>query len=1286
MAKRCGGPGRHAHGDFLVPTGQGRHIRAQQAMVSDSLIRRPCRRRPPGFVTLGRGTARAVLWAGLCLATLSGVTPAGHAATVWSDPGATLIHDAGVGRDILGGALKRDETSSDTLYLKFHIDPLSDSTTEEYFAALQLFEGDEPRLGIGNAAEAWAYTAFFEVQDPETAVPTTRYVDLRSSEQAVETSGTTSSYELPRRGIQRTIVFKIQYVAGGEDLITVWLNPDLSPGATEVLQPDTLTTRFSANASFDEVRLRHGGGGEGWVFSDVAIATAFIDFVDPSSAMPRAAASGPLFSRERLNLQTWNREPGMPAGAISALAQTADGYLWLAGENQLARFDGTRFVAWDLETVAGGGEVTCLMGDSNGSLWIGTRDRGLIRQVNGRFETITTAAGLPANTITALTRDPDGTVWIGTSAGVIFWRENEIHPVAGADRITDRFIRALFCDPSGALWIAVEGEGVFVLQHGTLSQLTNPQVDRWLRDPQCLRVGRDGRIWIGAGDDVVLCKDDSGWRRYRIPRRSGTAHVRALVEDTSGTVWAASASEGLFQFEQGRLVALNSITGLADNQVADLLLDHQGQLWVGGGAGLHVLRREHPFKLGAAEGLAPGVVAGVAEVSPGVLWAIQPGRGLFRWEGRSFRRLNAAGLDPGDPGLGALLVTRDGGCWMTCSNGLVLYRDPQAVADESLRFAFPHGTITALAEAHDGSLWAGTLQGTLWQLRRGEWVEALRLETEDAVTALVSEPPGSVWLATERGMLFRFDGSIQAAFTLNDRVPPHAIRALYRDEAGTLWIGTGGTGLAGLDNDGARRITVREGLPDNTIFNILEDRDGRLWLNDAAGLTCIARPDPAGRSVEVLGVYPMSGGSPEAASSVAMWIFPKGCRSSSGHLWFPTGDGIVVVEPDMIRPDAVAPRLILESVLVDGMRAEGFEPIQGVGPGLDKRTTGAAALRLGPGRHRVEVQYTSPDLGPRKRWQFRYRMEGLDPDWVEAGAARSAVYSYLPPGDYRFTVAAFAPHGEATQVGVGLSVSPYFWQRGWVMAGAAIALLAVIAGGARFAEKRRMDHRLRHMEQEHALERERTRIAQDLHDEMGAKLCRISFLSEHAGRLDPASGEIKEQIAAIAGDSRELLHSLDEMVWVVNPQNDTLEHLVSYTGQYAQNYFNGTGIDCEVDIASHLPDAVISSQARHHLFLAVHEALTNVLKHSGAGRVRVIIACTDATLGIEVTDDGRGFAVPVLPRGGQSTEESGNGLPNMHQRMESIGGRCEVDSTPGGGTTLRFQLGLKVSGKGRVNS
>ncbi|HET7626045.1 MAG TPA: hypothetical protein VFM25_12350, partial [Verrucomicrobiae bacterium] len=252
---------------------------------------------------------------------------------LWSDLGATLVHDTGAGSsfltgsamDILGGAAREDDSSTNTLYFKFHVDPLSDVNTEEYFAAFQLYEGETERLAIGNSLKAWAYSAF-KTDETGDANKVFGDMDLHSAMPEPAALGTTFTYEFPRRGNERTVVFKVQYVAGGKDLVTVWLNPDLTAGATEQSQLKSLVTKFTADASFNQIRLRHGGGGGGWTFSDMAIATSFSDFVASSSIESDETAFHYNRGTLAFNVKTWQRDQGLPQNAIRALAQTRDGY------------------------------------------------------------------------------------------------------------------------------------------------------------------------------------------------------------------------------------------------------------------------------------------------------------------------------------------------------------------------------------------------------------------------------------------------------------------------------------------------------------------------------------------------------------------------------------------------------------------------------------------------------------------------------------------------------------------------------------------------------------------------------------------------------------------------------------------------------------------------------------------------------------------------------------------------------------------------------------------------
>ena len=299
---------------------------------------------------------------------------------------------------------------------------------------------------------------------------------------------------------------------------------------------------------------------------------------------------------------------------------------------------------------------------------------------------------------------------------------------------------------------------------------------------------------------------------------------------------------------------------------------------------------------------------------------------------------------------------------------------------------------------------------------------------------------------------------------------------------------------------------------------------------------------------------------------------------------------------------------------------------------LEPAKSGNTVLKLGPGKHRIEFQYTALGFDAPERIRFRYRLEGLDSDWVEAGNRRVAFYSYVPPGSYQFHVIACNADGLWNETGatLALTVSKFFWQTWWFLGLSVLTLLVLVVGVVRFAVKRRLQRRLQQLEQERALERERTRIAQDLHDEMGAKLCRISFLSEDARRNHDVSSELQHQIVSISDASRDVLHSLDEIVWAVNPQNDTLEHVASYLGHYAQEYFQETGIECKVDIPERLPPYPLSSQLRHHLLLAVHEAFTNALKHSHASQISVFVVYDGSALEIVVSDNGDGFNPSVI--------------------------------------------------------
>jgi signal transduction histidine kinase/ligand-binding sensor domain-containing protein len=1196
-----------------------------------------------------------------------------QASILWSDLGETLVRESGAGSDVLGGAIQRDDRADDTLYFKFHVDPLSDVATEEFMAAFQLYEGDTERLGVGNAFKAWAYSAYNTAGSGQFN-NVFGDVDLKSSRPESSGPGVFLPYELPRRGIESTIVIRVDYVPGADDRIIVWLNPDLAPGATEAGQPEALTTRFSADASFNQIRLRHIGGGGGWSFSDMAIATAFGDLVTGGGADPGRALAGTGRSSLPFTFRTWQREQGLPHNSVRAIIQTRDGYLWIGSDDGVARFDGVRFVSFGLREGLRNGLVRNLLEDREGALWIGTAGGGLTRWYEGEFTTLTVTNGLPADSITALAEDNSGRLWIGTENGLVFRQNGQISSSSAAEAFKGKRITTLYKDNAGVLWVGVKGAGIFRLAGERFEPLTNQGVETLLLDSHCLLVDQASRIWVGAGDDFVLCREQGQWRRYRIPRHLARPYISSLAEEPDGTVWAGSVSEGLFQFKAGKLTAINASSGLSDNLVESLSVDVEGNLWVGTGAGLTRLRRKSLTAFGYNEGLGYGAVHGLAETAPGIIRAAKPGEGLYCWEGRTFSRCDVPGLPLME--VNALLRGKDGACWVAANGGVHQLAAPTERSSAAQLIGLKNLNVLSLAEARDG-LWAGTREGELWRLRGKEWAVEPLPPPRSPVTAIVNDRDDVVWVGTDGAGLYQMKGGVRTRFSKQGGLLSDSIRTLFLDSEGGLWIGTAGGGLSHWREGHLNTFTAQEGLPDNTISQILEDSAGRLWLGSRRGIARVRKNELADLAAgKVSAIYPQIYGQPEGMLSEECTggFHPAGLKTKAGLLWFSTLKGAVVADPRPQTLDTPPPSVVLEQVLVDSVEADlrprprsrrkpasGSAAAAGAKPGSE--------IKIAAGKRRLEFQYTGLSFSAPERVRFRYRLEGLDSDWVDAGTRRAAFYSYLPPGNYRFRVIACNSDGVWNQEGasLALAVSPRFWQAWWFVGAFALALLGSVGGAVRFVEKRKLQGHLEQIEQERALERERARIAQDLHDDLGSSLTRISLLSHLAKADKDNPGQVEIHANKISQSASQTVRALEEIVWALRPGSDTLQSLVDYISHFANELCEGDSLRCRLDLPRDLPAVPLPPEMRHNIFLIVKEALANALKHAAASEIRLQVKSSSDSLEIVVQDNGRGFDPAALAENSER-----HGLGNMRRRTEAMGGTLETRSAPGGGATVRL--------------
>jgi signal transduction histidine kinase len=348
----------------------------------------------------------------------------------------------------------------------------------------------------------------------------------------------------------------------------------------------------------------------------------------------------------------------------------------------------------------------------------------------------------------------------------------------------------------------------------------------------------------------------------------------------------------------------------------------------------------------------------------------------------------------------------------------------------------------------------------------------------------------------------------------------------------------------------------------------------------------------------------------------------------------------------------------------------------------------AGPLKIPPGRHRIEFEYTGLSFVAPEKVRFKCRLNNFDTDWADAGTKRVATYNYIPPGKYAFQVSACNNDGVWNETGASLTfeVLPHFWQTTWFHILSGLATVLVASGAVWFETRRRMRRKLERVERQRDIERERSRIAQDIHDDLGAQLTRITMMSESALGESANPGRIAAGLVKIYDTARELTRSMDEIVWAVSPRHDTLEGMATYLEKFAHDWLATAGFRCRLDLPLQFPDLHLSSEVRHNVFLAFKEALHNTVKHSGASEVLIRLAVKEKSFELAVEDNGRGFAIgekakEVSPAQGRAAP--GNGLENMKRRLMSIGGSCEIQSAPGAGTKAIFSVKLMSPALGK---
>jgi ligand-binding sensor domain-containing protein/signal transduction histidine kinase len=1017
-------------------------------------------------------------------------------------------------------------------------------------------------------------------------------------------------------------------------------------------------------------------------------------------------------------VNTWGTEEGLPDPCVRAIAQTPDGYLWIGTQNGLARFDGIQFQTFVPRNTPQLQDATIghLVVDSQGTMWIGLLDGGLVSWQAGVFKQempmdpgnqlkalicrrtneilfslrggellrgLTQPDGawhwdkidLPSNESgRCFAVDKAGDILCLSQQGNLFRLDGSVFKAVSArENLSD-----LASDPNGAIWATTPKDELQTWSGGSF-QAPRPNTETGSasgiqkQSPKHLEKTkiRDellGHALLAAEDGGFWVKSGARLRKYQLGRwvvdlqdfpaaLEDLSNFSAVCPDGKGGFWSFGRDYGLFQISANGEVEEVTVSEPKTvlRNIYALFLDREGNLWAGSPTkGLVQFRKPDFGVIGSSQGLPISQINSVCEDLAGSLWIGTAGGGLNVW------RSNQISNYDGKEDVKSVVCDSKNRLWLLHGEGLVKF------GEIKLSLPFAKAKIwdgRAMMADHSDRLWFGAdFDLGCWDGQTNRWFSRRDGFPKGRALSFAEGPQGEIWIGLDTGDLVCCRDNHFTTVRFNDG-HPQAILALWADPDGSLWAGTRGGGLLHYEKNNFIHLTTRDGLPSDVICSILDDGQGHLWFGSYNG---VFRADRSALnafhgegSFIPCKVFGRRDGLPTLECSAGSQ--PAACRGRDGRLWFATANGVAFVRPSEVFTNPLAPSVVIESVLVDGNP----RPLT-----VDQHQQ--PQLELGPGRFTLEIKYAGLSFTVPEAVRFKYRLLGLDSAWRLTGNRRSVTYQYLPPGEYRFQVNACNNDGVWNETGAGLAVTvwPYYWQRrSYQVIAVALLLLGTAAGAFAYA-RQRARRRIEQLEREQALEKERTRVARDLHDELGAGLTEIGLIGRLAQWKNIPLAETEDYLSRITAKARELVTSLDEIVWSVNPKHDSVSALAAYFCSYAEQLLNLLPVKYNLEVLEPLPDHPLTSEQRHNLLMAFKEALTNIIRHSQATEINIRIAVQNQNLEIMVADNGKGFAQEVT----RST--AADGLANMVRRLKNFGGQCLIESQPVQGTVIRFSLPL----------
>ena len=955
----------------------------------------------------------------------------------------------------------------------------------------------------------------------------------------------------------------------------------------------------------------------------------------------------------------WEERDGLPQNTILAVAPTRDGYLWVGTYEGAARFDGVHFTLFTPSNTPGLGNsmVAALLEGRDGDLWLGTYGGGVSKMSGGRFTQYAMRDGLSSDFTTCLFEDRGGTLWIGTDGGgVSALRDGRFSVYTTADGLPSNLVRAILDDGDGGLVVGTS-RGIARIADGRVRAYKGP-ADVVNADIRTLARAPDGSLWVASYLGGLYRVDAHGMTRFGPDSGLTNDRVETLFVGEDARIWLGTSTAGVFRYANGRFEHYAQADGLPGARVPIIAHGADHDLWVGTDRGLVRFKTPRFRVYTQRDGLASDEGGSIFQDADGRVWA-GTRRGMTSFINGAFTVLTAKdGLPAGPIGLGSSagrfpLLHSDLGLSRWVAGRFVGVGDGEGI---------PWTRVGTVLEDRSGTLWVAVHDGGVFRVRNGHATHLTSAHglADDSVLTLFEDRRGSLWIGTLRNGVTRISDGKMTSWSVRDGLAASHVKAFYEDASGTLWIGTHGGGLSRFKDGRLSSISVRQGLYSDDVFQILEDDAGNLWMNCNTGIwrTSIQELNEVadGRRTAVESfAYGTADGM---LSSEGVGAVSAGWKMRDGTLWFPTTRGIVSIDPG--RVDTEPPRVTIEGAALDRQPIGTGEPI-----------------RMMPGEENLEIYYTGLSWSRPLAIRFRFRLVGLDRGWVDAGARRTAYYSHIPPGSYTFNVIADNGEGVWNTTGQSLAivVLPRFYQTWWFRFGIGSALVMVVwlSWRRRLVQMRRAQTAQQAFSRQliESQERERQRIAAELHDSLGQHLLVVRNRAL-LGALSQPDEEARRQFTEIGATMAQTLAEVRTISYNLRPHHLDQLGLTTAIRAMVETIGESSAIDIRSDLDD--VDGVFPPADEITIYRIIQESLNNVVKHSGAGAARVTVRCQEQQVEMEIHDDGHGFA-PRAAKAGLAGL-GGFGLKGLAERVEMLGGTHAIDSGPGRGTTVTVRIGV----------